>query len=450
MQTNQEEIPYYLQFEEFFERYYRPGDAYRIYWDSNEDRYYKFSEHTGIYEPMVRQELYRIIREFFDAQENKRISISHLKMIECCLQPMIMNNEWNIHLFEDMQDTIYECLDNGVLNLTTKEKTQYAAEYRFRNKIPRNFDWSVEYELSDEHKKLWSKLLSAIDKPEQFVNFLVCMVHHFYENEQFVLMYGPRGTGKSTILSIPQNIFGSRNCSSASIYQIGSRFGLSSIYRKRVNVNPDMPTHQISPIIASTLKLLTGGVDGSDGMLQIEFKGKTPFEAKVQTFLFFGINQLPAFSEHVFSETESIARRTILIHANEVLERDPEFKKAILDPLFLDQIYSWLVYQKPKLTILDDGETWISDTLAEWYLDSDPLLRIIKSLYKYTEKTSIFSVTAVFRRIRDALEKENLPIPKNLQAQITSKLKSLKIFRSKSHSHPNYQHIMSVEEGEIG
>ena len=99
-------------------------------------------------------------------------------------------------------------LADGMLNLETMEIDDFSPEYYSRNQIPIAFD-----ENADCPRFLNELLASALDDEDIEViqkYFGMCLLGHNY-SQQFLLLEGTPGGGKSTLVDVLRQIIGRRN-----------------------------------------------------------------------------------------------------------------------------------------------------------------------------------------------------------------------------------------------
>ena len=326
----------------------------------------------------------------------------------------------------DNDSNIENCLD-GLLNLQTLTKSPHTPFYLSKKPIPRNYReptiWAKQIVTA-----ILTNLCSTPKHGDRLRKFWALMVHKDHTQELFLMSYGKRGSGKSTALNIPANLFGEDLTSATVFYKLGTRFGLKECYDKRVNVCPEMSVKSLKNAEVGMMKTLTGGESGADGFVEVEKKGLDSFKYPIQCFFLFGINQLPEFADEVSGEIESIMRRVCLIEYTDAQKPCPEYKSLMKDPDFLDDLY-WILLHEPIEPIkVPDQEQFITANLDEWLTNCSPMLRMIKNCFKYSEFDSI-AVKNVLEKITEEYEAESLIPPHNLQQEITYALRGMKIYR---------------------
>jgi phage/plasmid-associated DNA primase len=242
-------------------------------------------------------------------------------------------------------------------------------------------------------------------------------------------------------------MWGAQVTSKKSLHLMGKRFGLSNIYDKRINIHPDMPIVDLDPYCISILKNLTG----NDDDIEIEIKGLTPIEYKITLFLAFAIQQLPGFNIHAEKEIDSIMRRVVLVEYPVMQEVNREFKKSLIDPTFLDQLYSWLVVTNPVpfYENYKEEEEWIQYNKNKWLMNADPILRILLDNYEYKEKYTVKAYDVV-QMVKEQLMNEGMLVPKSVKTQITNAFSTMNISNNgKRGSNCLYENCRQIDPEDV-
>jgi P4 family phage/plasmid primase-like protien len=103
------------------------------------------------------------------------------------------------------------------------------------------------------------------------------------------ILYGEGRNGKSTYLDLIMSILGEKNFSSVSMKDIAKPFSTILMHKKLANIVEETPTKHID---AEAFKAIVGG-----GHVNMAFKGKDEFSAKLTARLIFACNKLPSFAD---------------------------------------------------------------------------------------------------------------------------------------------------------
>ena len=320
-------------------------------------------------------------------------------------------------------DPYYENVLNGIILIPERQLIAHSPMFHFKYQIPRKFDPEVDPVIPP----LFHQALQCIPKKEDrdnFLKFWLIVAHKRHEFEVFLMCYGVRWGGKSSMLNIFAAMFGPHVLGKKPLFIIGERFGMSNIYDKRLNIHADMPIANLTPYTISQLKTITG----NDGGIDIEIKGKTPFAYPVQLFLAFGINQLMGFTKEAEKEIESIMRRVVLVEFPKKQAVDAAFKKQLVEPAFLDHLFSWLIITQP-MPLFDetDQDEWVAGNKEKWIMNAYPIIRILSERYEKVLNCSIEAYEVV-EYVREQLKSEGQIISKDLKSYVTQAFATLDIY----------------------
>jgi len=411
--------PYY----EFFMDYVRANymiteeecEYFTVLYDARLKTWYEYG--TGVYRQIYKTDVERIYlvamnaMDFPTTTQQKNHCLDYLR-VNCQMREEWMDNS-----------PTYDCIANGIVNLQTRELLPHSPKWYFRNQIERNFNPHVDPVIPPRFLKCLNAIADKDDR-NNYLKFWLAVVHKKHDYEVFLMCYGVKWGGKSSNLNIFAQMYGTQVVSKKALQLIGKRFGLSNIYHKRVNIHADMPIVNLDPFTISILKTITG----NDGDIEIELKGVTAFEYRIALFMAFGINQLMGFTQNAEKEVDSIMRRVVLVEFPDIQKLDAEFKKSLLDPHFLDRLYSWFVISSPLPLFEESNQiAWIQRNKKKWLLNADPVLRILLENYAFAEHVTITS-TDVISFVRSELESEGMLVPKNLKLQITNAFSTMDIF----------------------
>ena len=144
---------------------------------------------------------------------------------------------------------------NGMLDVKTGEMHPHDPSYYSINQIP----W--EYELETRKNSYCNSegfLKSALDPEDrktlfQFVGLAMTTMTSF---QNFLVLLGEGGNGKSVLISVVEHLIGRENISSASLQELTQRFTGARLFGKTLNSCADIPAEYISD--DSNIKKMTG------------------------------------------------------------------------------------------------------------------------------------------------------------------------------------------------
>lgn len=419
-----EEDFWYTECETWFLEKFNYPDRSKLKFGTITRRWFEYDEEFGYFKHIDISKMRGYFFEWAGSINFKTTSQNTNHLIQRLESLYSFDEKWNPD--KHLENTI-----DYVIDLEKWDENGYNRVY-YQHDPAFLFDYVVprHYKLEGPNLSgisMWKHLIQEVTNDwENFLKFLIAVVHKNHSDEIMMFAYGPAGAGKSTILQTLGNLYGKENTSDVKISRMGSRFATSGMYQKRINVAPD---NLIMPINAYIIAYIKETCE-SNATMEIEIKGITPFSVDVDWFQAFGINQLMPIESRYAQEIDSIMRRLLLIHCPKRRNRDTELKDMFLDPDFLDDIYTWAVNQS-YVPIIDNLNEHIRCNTERYFADSDPILRICQENFHYTgdERDGLF-VTECLDILRECLTDEGYPIPVDINAQLTQKLRIMKIDRN--------------------
>jgi len=179
------------------------------------------------------------------------------------------------------------CLENGILNLKTREFLKHNPKYYFKSKIP------VEYNQKADCPKI-KKFFEEVLYPEDIKviqEWLGFSLYRRYFIKKAVILFGDTDTGKTVALNLLARFIGEKNTAGISLQRIsaGDKFALSSLKDKCVNIFDDLSSKDL---IAGGFKIATGG-----GYITAEHKFGDPFQFLNFAKHTFATNKIPSIKE---------------------------------------------------------------------------------------------------------------------------------------------------------
>ena len=180
------------------------------------------------------------------------------------------------------------------------------------------------------------------DKIYKIINLLLTSNGY----ERFFILYGPAGTGKSTVLNLIKQIF-DNDCGVFSLSQLCERFAPSEACQYRLITHSELDTNEIN---SNRIKSIISREDGT-----VERKGQQPFNIKWQSRLLYACNEMPWID---IGDT-GLMRRIV------VFKMDKPFKK--LDKNVRDYVYSpeelkYIIHKALNMDMTDWFEDFRRDT----------------------------------------------------------------------------------------
>jgi len=192
-------------------------------------------------------------------------------------------------------------LENGLLDLKTRELYEHSPEHLFPVQFPiiydpsapsNSWDWYLEGCLPDD--------VLAAEVPYEVLAFMLSPRRSI---QKAVLVLGAGGDGKSRFLKAVQTFIGERNTSNYTLHQLeNNRFAVAGLFGKTANICPDLPESHLRT--TNNFKAITGG-DRVTG----EYKNKDHFSFRPTCRLLFSANSPPVSADG----TDGFYRRWLIV-----------------------------------------------------------------------------------------------------------------------------------------
>jgi putative DNA primase/helicase len=192
-------------------------------------------------------------------------------------------------------------VENGILNIYTKDLKKFDDSKIFFQKIPINYDITKDCQKI----KNFLKDIMEDEKDCQVIKELFGdLLHKEYKFERCFMWLGSGRNGKSKLGELMKRFVGSKSCCSIhpSAIEDPESFSISSFFGKLVNLSLDINSTALKNI--SMMKSLSGR-----DLISAPRKFKTPIEFENYAKLIYGANQLPI----TFDTKDSFWERWILL-----------------------------------------------------------------------------------------------------------------------------------------
>lgn len=231
----------------------------------------------------------------------------------------------------EMESPKLIALKNGILDIENKTLGNFNPEFKIKNKIPVNYNPAAYSEIMD---KTLNKICCN-DKQlrlliEEMIGYIL-----FRRNElgKCFILTGHGANGKSTLLDVIKRLIGKENLSSVALNELNDRFRTFQLEGKLANIGDDISNGYIDD--NSTFKKLVTGET-----VNVERKGKDPFDFNNYSKLIFSCNEIPRINDL----SDGLKRRLIFIPFNAKFSKhDSDYDPFIIDKLMSNESLEYLL-----------------------------------------------------------------------------------------------------------
>ena len=156
----------------------------------------------------------------------------------------------------------------------------------------------------------------------EVIGFLISDIQNV---KKAIFFIGEPNSGKSVLLRLITRLVGEENVSNVSLNGLGQRFSLYGLHNKALNASGEIPVNTLNGRALDVFKGITGG-----DVMELEAKGKQPFNGKINAKLLYAGNTLPAFDKT--DGTAAVAERMHFIKFDRSVscaDRDNEFEEKL-------------------------------------------------------------------------------------------------------------------------
>lgn len=254
-----------------------------------------------------------------------------------------------------------DCMVDG----KTGEMHGHNPEYYCINQIP--WDFPANPCPGEVAESFFRSAMSEEDRRTVLQYLGLCMTRCNFQ--KFVILKGSRGTGKSVIIKLYENVIGAGNYSNVPLQKLEEKFYSIQLLGKLVNMCADLNGNPLKTV--NTIKLITGGDSLSDS-----FKGHDVITFVPYSRLLFSCNTVPISLDE---KSNALFERIILIEMDnrpETPDRQLEEKLKAEIPYIISQSL------KELRTLFNENSLFESrrsrELVQELYADSDSVQGFIQ------------------------------------------------------------------------
>ena len=227
-------------------------------------------------------------------------------------------------------------VQNGILNLKTRELSDFTPDKKFFGKSPAYHNPTAACPTIEKH--LDAVLKNPTDKTVIFELFGFCLEKKYFLEKAF-MMLGDGRNGKSKTLELLKNFLGPENCVSVPLQQLESeQFARSELFNKMANLCGDISKTALKT--TGIFKQLTGG-----DLISADRKFLPRVHFRNFAKLVFACNELP----HTGDLTLAFWNRWILLEFPYTFLPQKELDAKLADPDFKEEERTKLRLADPEI-----------------------------------------------------------------------------------------------------
>lgn len=274
---------------------------------------------------------------------------------------------------KNFASTKYVVVKNGVFNLETWQLEDFTPEIITRNKVP------VAY-IPGAHYKVTDKTLNKIAVNDKTIRSILeeILGYILFRRNEFAatfILTGNGSNGKSSYLKIIRQLVGEENTSSLDLNELDQRFKTAELFGKLANIGDDISKGYIKE--SSVFKKLSTGET-----LNVERKGKDPFDFTNYAKLIFSANEMPRINDF----TDGLGRRLQIVPFKaKFTPEDEDYDPFITDKLLSDESmqYVLLLALKSLKRLLDEKKFTkskaVEEELVKYQEENNPIISFVNN-----------------------------------------------------------------------
>lgn len=207
----------------------------------------------------------------------------------------------------------YINFSNGMYNIATGKLEEHNQDYFSFNQVPHNIDINEVNNATLEDCPIFKNTLKEMflddENFKMFLDYLsTCLIKA--KTQQFLIIAGAGGTGKSMILNLIRKIIGKDNTSNVSLQDLTDKFKPIELFGKQVNIYAELPKKSIDQ--GDIIKIVFGG-----DLLTAQRKFQEPFFFTSYAKAIFSANRIPKYHD---DRGNAFYRRMLIIRVRQKAE----------------------------------------------------------------------------------------------------------------------------------
>lgn len=292
------------------------------------------------------------------------------------------------------------CLDNGTFDMDTGELNEWSEADFLISRLEFGYDEEAtapEYEaFLDQTFDGNPDKQKCIDTFEEFVAMTLFECHDY---QKFLVLKGPPGTGKSTLVKLARALHGEKAVSSVPVHKFGQERYQASMVGKLLNI-----VSEVQATDNATDDFIKAVVSGDD--VEVRFLYKETYSVRLPTRLLIACNEM----FRIRDTSGAVERRMIILQCPNVIPDEKQDKQLLtkltaeLPGVFNRMVKAWNrlrdrgLFDEPASSKADTAEftldnnhtkSWLIERTFEGMALSNPDVKIPKG--EGTEASALYS-----------------------------------------------------------
>ena len=284
---------------------------------------------------------------------------------------------------------------NGMHDAKTNMNYVHSPEYLSINQVP--MEWTPgEVNKNSISYQFIESIIPDKEDREMFLQYCGLCLTRDSSQQKFLIIFGPGGTGKSTLINMLSNVVGSDNISGVSLQDINKRFYPTALLGKLLNACADIPSQKME--VVDIIKKCTG-----EDIIMGEHKGGEVFWFRSYAKLLFSANTIPKVYD---DKTDAYYRRLMILEIGQKAKHFDNLTERLYEDRqnFLRMIVSALYRMYQKGVLFESSKS--KEYVHKLYVGSDTVYAFLED---ETEKSASEKVSrkVLFDRYKDYCEDED-------------------------------------------
>ena len=268
----------------------------------------------------------------------------------------------------------YIAFKNGIYDLETNNFMEFNPNLIITNKIDYDYNPYAHFETAD---KTLNKLACNDENIRALLEEVIgyCFYRRNELRKSFILI-GDKANGKSTFLDMIKTMLGDENTAALDLKELGTKFKTAEMFGKLANIGDDIGDEFIAD--PSVFKKLVSG-----DRLNVERKGRDPFDFNNYSKLLFSANSIPRIKD----KSGAVIDRLIIVPFDAKFSpNDPDYDPYVKYKLRQPESMEYLIQVglEGLKRVLENRKFTTSERvqkeLQEYEENNNPILGFFKEL----------------------------------------------------------------------